>query len=140
MTCYDEHLATGQQVRCLTIACGTEATGRSPSSARWIVQFCGRVAITSKSSCNEHLAIGQQRRRVTSAGGPEAAGGIPGSARRIIYLRARDSIENTVVVSSRDEHLAVGQRRRRVTIAKGVEAAGHGLGNLHAASAGTIGL
>ena len=109
VTSYDEHLAVGKQCCRVKTPPDDEAAGRTPGSARRIVQFRARKVAGVKSSCDEHLAVRKQCCRVTTPCGGEAAGGRPSPARRIVQFRARKVAG--VVVSSCDEDLAVGEQR-----------------------------
>src|SRR5678815_5293526 len=89
VTAGDEHLAIGQQRRCVIIARGVKVAGGRPDAGRRIVEFRSRNSPVDpvNSGCGEYLAIGQQRRGVIPApiqrvGG--AAGGRPTPARRVV--------------------------------------------------------
>src|SRR5207248_9171023 len=89
-SCCDEHSAVGKQRCNVQVASEDEAAGRTPGSARRIVQLRARKdglegALTA---CAEHLAVGEQCRRVTKPRGSQATSRTPGSARRIVQFRA----------------------------------------------------
>src|SRR5205814_8709304 len=75
VTACDEHLAVGKQRGRVTRPRGGEAAGRTPGSARRIVQLGARkTAVAVATACDEHLAVGQQCGRVTIPRGGEATG------------------------------------------------------------------
>src|SRR4029077_14321974 len=106
---------------------GSWVAGRTPGSARRIVQFRAPKKVAGHESaatiCSEHLAVGKQCGRVTKPRGAEAARRTPGSAGRIVQFRGR--MKTVAVSAACGEHLAVGKQCGRVTTPRGSEAAGH---------------
>ena len=113
-----QHLAVGQQRRCVQLACGGEVVSVTPSPAGRVVQF---LTWGEPPTCRQHLAVRQQRRRVKVACMVEAASGAPSPADRVVQFRAGK--EAAVTGSSCRQHLAVRQQRRRLKVASGGEAA-----------------
>src|SRR5436190_6679219 len=94
-TACDEHLAVGQQrgrvTTRLTSPRRAKAAGRTPGSARRIVEFRARKnerRAVALSCHDEHFAVKKQRCRVKSPRGSEAAARIPSSAGWIVQFRA----------------------------------------------------
>src|SRR5947208_1317909 len=72
----------------MTAACGGKAAARYPGSARRVVEFGAREAITS--GC-QNLPVRQQGSRMAPARGSKAGRGRPSPAYRVVDHRYRSS-------------------------------------------------